>query len=313
MKLSVLIRSSAIEALNFSKENKKKLEDLLPDIDVIVHNTPKSFRDDLSDVDIALVWNFKPSWIKRAPILKWIAVPSAGTDYMSKDDYPERIKFTNSTFHGKIMAETVLGAMLGFSRGLFWNIKNFNEFQWPRNQIDNYSTTLKGSHLAILGYGHIGRYIAELAKPFGVRITGIKRTMTKKPSFFEENDKIITIESLDSILPYVDHLVVVLPRTESTNNIIEKERLNLLPKKAYLYNIGRGNAINEAALIDSLNQEKISGAYLDVFENEPLADDSPLRKCPNIVLTPHSSAIAPNFLNLFIDEFVERYKKWIAT
>jgi len=264
----------------------------------------------LKDKDIILVWNFNSNWFKKAPNLKWIATPSAGTDYMNLK-IPEHILFTNSSFHGEIMAETVLGVMLGFTRGLFWINKYQDEFHWPRKEYDNIARTLRGTHLVILGYGHIGNHIAKVAKPFGVKIIGIKRTLIEKPNFFDKTDKIITIENLNLVLPKTDHLVIVLPRNKSTDNIINRERLALLPKTAYIYNIGRGNAIEEDALIEVLNHNKISGAYLDVFQNEPLEKDSPLRKCPNIFITPHSSAIAPNYLDLFIKEFVEKYKKWI--
>jgi phosphoglycerate dehydrogenase-like enzyme len=312
MKISVFISNPASEALNFSEEKKELLEMALPDVDVVVCDTPKSFKENLIDTDIALTWYFSLKWLEKAPKLKWIAVPSAGTDYMNIE-FPDHIKFTNSSFHGEIMAETVLGALLGFSRGLFWINKNQEKLLWPNEQHRNMAKTLRGSHLVIVGFGHIGTHIARLAKPFGVKITGVKRTLIKKPNFFDESDNIITIENLDSVLPETDHLIMVLPKNKSTDTIINRERLSLLPKTAYLYNIGRGNAIDENALIDALNENRISGAYLDVFQNEPLKKDSPLRKCPNILLTPHTSAIGPNFLRLFIEEFVEKYNKWISS
>ena len=309
MKISVFIKNPATKVLNFTEEHKNLLEKEIPEADIVVHDNPKSFKEDLGDVDIILVWYFISSWLRKAPNLKWIAVPSAGTDFLDLN-LPEGIRFTNSTFHGEIMAETVLGVILGFTRGLFWINKHQEEVHWPKEQYEDRVSTLKGSHLVILGYGHIGNYIAKLAKPFGVRITGVKRMMIDKPNFFDDSDKIITIEHLDSVLPDTDHLVVVLPKNDSTDNIIGKERLNLLPKSAYLYNIGRGNAIDEDALIEALHQKAISGAYLDVFKNEPLPKDSPLKTCPNLLITPHSSAIAPHFLNLFINEFVKNYKEW---
>ncbi len=296
-------------ALNFSEEQKKILEKALPGVEIAVANNPKSFQENLASTDIVLAWYFQDNWFKKAPNLKWIVIAAAGTDYLNLK-LPEHVRFTNSSFHGKIIAETVLGAMLGFARGLFWINKHQDELLWPKREYDNIARTFNGSHLVILGFGHIGTHIAKLAKPFGVKITGVKRTLIEKPTFFEDTDKIVTRENLDSVLPETDHLVVALPRDESTNNIINRERLSLLPETAYIYNVGRGNAIDEEALAESLNQQKIRGAYLDVFQNEPLNKDSPLRKCSNIVLTPHSSAVAPNFLNLFIEEFVEKYKKW---
>ena len=309
MKISVLITNPISKAMNFSEANKNKLEKALPDAIISVHDNPKSFREDLKEIDIVLVWFFNSNWIKKAPNLKWVATPAAGKDYLTTD-FPEHILLTHSSFHGEIIAENVLGAMLGFSRGLFWIYKHQDEFHWPKQEYDNRVKALKGTHLVILGYGHIGNHIARLAKSFGVQITGIKRNLIELPKFFDENDKINTIEDLDSVLPKTDHLVLTLPRDDSTDNIINVERLKLLPKNAFIYNVGRGNTIDETALVDALNEGTISGAYLDVFQKEPIEKNSPLRNCPNLLLTPHSSAMAPNFLDLFIDEFVEKYKQW---
>ncbi len=309
MKINVFLTNVVSNALKFSDIHKKILEENLPEVEVTVCNNVTSFKENLGNTDIALVWYFSSNWFKKAPNLKWIAIPAAGTDYMDIN-VPENIKFTNSSFHGEIIAETVLGVMLGFSRKLFWISTHQDEFHWPKKQYDNMVTTLKGTHLVILGYGHIGTHIAKVAKPFGVKITGVKRTLIDKPDFFEKSDKIITVDDLDSILPEVDHLVIVLPRNKSTDNIINAKRLSLLPETAYLYNVGRGNAVDEEALINALNQNELNGAYLDVFQNEPLDKNSPLRKCPNILMTPHSSAIAPNMLNLFLEEFIQKYKEW---
>ena len=89
--------------------------------------------------------------------------------------------------------------------------------------------------------------------------------------------------------------------------------MDLLSKHAYIYNVGRGNAIEENALAEALKTNQIKGAYLDVFKNEPLEKDSPLRQCSNLLMTPHSSAVSPAFFDMFIDEFVLKYKEWIKT
>ncbi len=309
MHISVWLTNPEIKSWNFSEDNRKKLEKVLPGTVVSFHSNSEAFKENLKDTDIALVWVFNQKWLKMAPKLKWIATPSAGKDFFTID-LPEGVIVTYGAFHGEIIAENVLGAMLGFTRRLFWVCRNQKKLVWPRKEIESYSNTLRRSHLVILGYGNIGKWIARLAKPFGIKITGIKRRIINLPDFFDKNDKIITVENLDSVLPETDHLVIALPRDKSTDNIINKKRLNLLPKRAYIYNVGRGNAIDEIALANVLKNGKIRGAYLDVFKTEPLDINSPLRNCQNILITPHSSAIAPNLLDLFINEFVSRYKEW---
>jgi len=161
-----------------------------------------------------------------------------------------------------------MGAMLSFSRGLFFACKNQENLAWPRKEIVSYCKMLRDSNLVILGFGKIGNWIAKLAKPFGVHITGVKRKLIEKPDFFDEDDKIISIDNLDTILPGTDHLVLALPSDKSTDNIIDKQKLDLLPNHCYIYNIGRGNSIDELALAEALNEGKLKGAYLDVFKKE---------------------------------------------
>jgi len=312
MYISIWLNHPTVEYMRFSEKNCDRLQKLLPDVEISLHKSHKTFKESLEHADIAFVWVFNQKWFALAKKLKWITLPSAGIDHIHLD-LPEGIILTNSSFHGEFIAETVLGAMLGFSRGLFWASQNQKNYVWPRKEIVPNIRPLKGSHLVILGFGNIGARIAKLAKPFGVRITGIKRTLIELPNFLnKEEDKIINIEDMDSILPEADHIVVVLPRDKSTDDIIDKERLELLPKHAYVYNVGRGNAIEENALAEILKNNQIKGAYLDVFKEEPLPKDSPLRNCSaNLLITPHSSAVSPNFFDRFIDEFVLRYKEWI--
>lgn len=108
------------------------------------------------------------------------------------------------------------------------------------------------------------------------------------------------------ILPSTDHLLIVLPGNRKTDAIIGKKELSLLPDNAGIYNIGRGNAIEESALIDHLAEHPAAEAFLDVFEQEPLPAASPLRACTNAYLMPHLSAAAPEYLDLFIDELASR-------
>ena len=311
MHISIWLNHPTVEYMRFSEKNCERLQELLPDVEISLHKSHKTFKESLEHADIAFVWVFNQKWFALARKLKWIALPSAGMDHIHLD-LPEGISLTNSSFHGEFIAETVLGAMLGFSRGLFWASQNQDK-EWPREEIVPNIRPLKGSHLVILGFGNIGSQVARKAKPFGVRITGIKRTLINLPNFFnKDEDKIITIGDLEKILPEADHFVIALPKDESTDDIINRERLNLLPKHAYLYNVGRGNAIEENALAEVLINNQIKGAYLDVFKEEPLPKDSPLRNCSvNLLMTPHSSAVSPNFFDRFIDEFVLRYKDWI--
>ncbi len=125
MHISIWMNHPVVEYMRFSEKNRDSLQKLLPEVTLSVHTSHTTFKESLEHADIALVWVFNQKWFAIAKKLKWIALPSAGKDHIHLD-LPESIILTNSSFHGKVIAETVLGAMLGFSRGLFWASQNQN-------------------------------------------------------------------------------------------------------------------------------------------------------------------------------------------
>ena len=150
-----------------------------------------------------------------------------------------------------------------------------------------------------------------------MRITGISRQSGEPPEYFNEKDQVLAAEQFDDCLPQSDFLILALPATLQTNRILDARRIALLPPHAAVVNVGRGNAIDEDALASALLKGTLAGAYLDVFTEEPLPDSSPLRQAPNAFLFPHASAIAPQYLDLFMEEFArrfeERYAKGVLT
>ncbi|MBN1696862.1 MAG: D-2-hydroxyacid dehydrogenase [Spirochaetales bacterium] len=306
--ISVFITHPVVSCWNFSEDNARYLQDALPETRIVVCKTEEEFLSGLSETEIALVWYFKQEWLKKAPKLMWIITPAAGRDYFSVTP-PPGLTIDYCTFHGELMGETVLAMMLAQVRGIRDTIRAQEKERWPRAIVQEHMRPLRGSHLLVCGFGHIGRWVGRLAKPFGMRITGINRTNLNPPQYFEKGDKVLTPADLDRILPETDHLVLALPGGAETANIIDKKRISLLPSHAVIYNVGRGNAIDEAALLSALSKRSIEAAYLDVFGEEPLPEASPLRRSPYIFIMPHASAISPNYLSLFSREVVLKYRK----
>jgi len=169
-------------------------------------------------------------------------------------------------------------------------------------------TTLRGASITVLGFGNIGGWIGRLAKPFGVRVTGVGRRVPDRPDWFDDDDRAVSVDGLDAALPTTAYLVAPLPGPPEPDRILDARRLALLPPHAVVVNVGRGNAIDEAALVDALRDGMIDAACLDVFEQEPLPADSPLRALPNAFLMPHASAVAPSYLDRFVDEFIAKWR-----
>jgi phosphoglycerate dehydrogenase-like enzyme len=204
------------------------------------------------------------------------------------------------------MAETVLGMILGHARGLFATRALLAANPWPRAELEPWLRTLRGAGLTVLGFGNVGERIARLAKACGPRITGLRRFPGEPPAWFEPGDRLLPASELERVFPETDHLVLCLPASPSTDGILDARRLELLPAHAGIYNVGRGNSIDEQALASWLTDRPLAAACLDVFREEPLAAHSPLRALPNCLILPHLSAIAPDFLDLFVEELIER-------
>lgn len=248
----------------------------------------------------ALVWAFSSKWNAAGANLKLVSTPAAGRELVHAEPRPG-LRICFGSFHGELMAETVAGMMLAFSRGIRDCLLRGNA-GWPRVEVTAAMRPLRRSRAVILGFGHIGKWIGKLLRPFGVRLTGVNRSDMTRPAYFTEEDAVAPLDCLDELLPAADHLILALPGGGGTTNIMDARRLALLRPDAYLYNVGRGNAVDVDALAAALREGRIRGAGLDVFPEEPLPEDAPIRRAPNTILLPHVSAFAPNYFDLYLDE-----------
>lgn len=237
-----------------------------------------------------------------APRLKWLCVPSAGAEaYLSPEIYasPEAVLTNSSGAYGVTIAEHIVMAALELMRRQLDYDKIVAGRGWRR---DLPIRSLRGSRIALLGAGDIGRTAARRLRGFEpASITGVNRS-GKNPGEF---DRVLPVSRLDEALPETDLLVMSLPGTPETAGIMDARRLALLPEDAYLVNVGRGSAVDEAALAAMLRDGRLAGAALDVFETEPLPPDSPLWDCPRLLITPH---VAGNMtLGYTVDRIVEMF------
>jgi len=304
VKLTVWLTHRSVPCWQLTPEQAARLERELPGVAVTCCADEAAFLAALPAAEVAVVWRFDAAWLARAPRLRRLATPAAGRDYFQLPP-TAGVAVSYGRFHGELMAETVLGMMLAGARGILEaQRRQLQGEAWPRAALGGQMRPLRGSHLVVLGFGAIGQWVGRLAGPFGVRITGIRRSAMPRPEWFAAEDRVATPEQLDALLPTADHLVLTLPGDTGTDGLLDERRLRLLPPRARVYNVGRGNAIDEAALAAALREGRLAGAGLDVFQTEPLAADSPLRRAPNVLLMPHVSAVAPNYLDLFLDEFI---------
>ena len=292
-----------VQAWNFSPIHRKLLEDSVPGLNVSICLNLKEFLVRLPETEIVIVWFFKNDWLEKAINLELIVTPAAGRDWVNLET--SKIKVSYGRFHGPMIAESILGAVFYFLKAFHFSKKMQLQKKWARTKISERLGSLKGSRVTILGFGNIGQCVGKFLKPYGCVITGIKRTLVKGPDYFEDGDRVLMVDKISEVLETTDHLVLVLPGGVETQGLLTYELLSKLPASSYVYNVGRGNVYEEQDLVAILQEDKIAGAYLDVFDAEPLSEKSLLWQLDNVLIQPHISAASPQYLELFVEELAE--------
>ena len=219
--------------------------------------------------------------------LKWVHAQSAGVDWYLNSPYRPK--------HDVILTNSAGGFGVGVAEHaimmLLEVLRLNNDYQeCVKKRIFRYDLpvrSIKDLDITILGTGDLGKCIAKRLRGFEpARITGVNVRGLDPEGLF---DRIVTIDNVDSILPETQTIILCMPGTPETKGFIDARRLSMMRSDAVLVNVGRGNAIVQADLIEALTNGTISGAALDVFEKEPLKEDDPIYDCPNLVMTPHVS------------------------
>ena len=167
---------------------------------------------------------------------------------------------------------------------------------------------LAGQSLCVLGLGAIGAEIARLGAALGLNVIGIRRSPRRPDEPIEE---IHPPSALEQVLPRCQWLAVACPLTAETRRLIDAQAIARLPRGARIINVGRGEIVDERALIDALERSHLGGAYLDVFEKEPLPPDSPLWDLPNVIISPHNSLAAAGNDRRVVELFVHNFAAWL--
>lgn len=290
----------------FEPRHIERLTSEAPSLDWRSCRDKEEFARLLPEAGAALVWAFS-SKLEDTANLRLVSTPAAGRELIRVKPQPG-LEIVHGAFHGELMAETLVGMMLASVRGIRHSFDAMREGGWPRVEIGQAMRPLRGSHALILGFGHIGKWAGRMLKPFGVRLTGVNRSNLTRPEYFSVADEVIPLSRLDAALAGADHLVMVLPGDTGSDNIIDARRLSLLPPHAHVFNIGRGNSLDLNALAAAIMSGRLAGAGLDVYPEEPLPADAPIRDCPRTILLPHTSAFAPNYMDLYLDELIPKLK-----
>ncbi|SFN92617.1 Phosphoglycerate dehydrogenase [Bradyrhizobium sp. Rc3b] len=207
--------------------------------------------------------------------------------------------------HGGLIADYVMGGLTMLN----WDFRKLLSEQAERKWNFRSVTPLADKTLGVVGLGSIGVSIARRAKSAGMTVLGAKRDISVP---VEGIDRLFGSNELKDLLPLCDFVVLAVPATPETVGLIGVDEIACMRRDAFLINIARGCVVVESELIRALQAGRLAGAMLDVFEREPLPQDSPLWDMPNVIVTPHISGIVMDYVERafeIVAENIERYLK----
>ena len=231
------------------------------------------------------------STVRKAPGLQWLHVFNAGVDHPIYTEMLQRgLRLTTSAGSTAApIAQTAITGLLMLARNFPRWLTAQRERRWDPMRPPDFPRDLVGQTAIVLGLGSIGSEIARLARALGLKVIGIRRS-PQQPG--DPVDELYAPDKLPQLLPHCDWLIITCPLTAETRGLIDAGMLARLPRGAHIINVARGEIIDETALVAALRGQHLGGAYLDVFEKEPLPAESPLWDLPNALVTPHNSAAA---------------------
>jgi phosphoglycerate dehydrogenase-like enzyme len=295
--------------LEFPEKYISRLEKIANHYEFISCTDKSELMKHLSDMEILMIFvaKFEAELLGLAPNLKWIQALTAGVDNLPlKEINDRRIILTNTRGIHKIqMAEFTIAAMINFARNFHLMHRNQIKGVWDRSVPQ---AEIHAKVVGVIGLGSIGEEIARKASFFGMRVLGVR----KNPQPLKYVDRVYGIEEMDEVFRASDYIINLLPMTAETQKIIDKRYFRSMKKTACFINIGRGPTVNQADLVDALKSNQIGGLVADVYEEEPLPEDSPLWKLENVILAPHIAGVSPNYMERAMDVITRNLNVYVS-
>jgi D-2-hydroxyacid dehydrogenase (NADP+) len=304
-----------------------------PQIEVDQRNSYKNVQEHIRDAEIFFGWSLRGEQVAAAKKLRWIHSTAAAVhQLMSPELLASDIIVTNArSVHGPVVAEHAIAQMFALAKRLHVAGRAQQQRLWAQEQIsyeEPRPTELAGSTLGLVGYGAIGRPIAESARALGMRVLVVRQHPQPENNILSSRASAPAVdprvegplpviqtfgaESLDEIIAQSDFLVLAAPLTEMTRHLINRERLARMRPTAYIVNVSRGALIDETAVTEALRESRIGGAALDVFEHEPLPADSALWDLDNLLITPHTAATSDKMWERHYALIKENLRRYLA-
>ncbi|MFJ7747841.1 D-2-hydroxyacid dehydrogenase [Peribacillus sp. NPDC097295] len=295
---------------NLDERLLEKIQVLIPEWKIITGRDPAIWSDHIHDAEIIAGWKTEMKQLimnGERKNLKWIQTWSAGVNALPLDTLEKgNVQITTANgVHAYPISETIFALILAFTRKIDTYVKQQQKKIWHHAQMQE---EIHNKTIGIVGVGKIGKETAKIAKAFGMTVLGVRHS-GKSEEFVDE---MFTQDQLMKFLPKCDYVIVTLPLTSKTRHMFGKNEFNLMKPSAFFLNIGRGSIVIENELVQALENQQIAGAGLDVFETEPLPENSPLWEMDNVIITPHTSGNTEFYDQRLIEEiFIPNLKNYL--
>jgi phosphoglycerate dehydrogenase-like enzyme len=285
-----------------------------PEMRVVHPSRPEQFAAELPDANIFVGFTLRAEQLRAARQLKWLHCISAGVSQLMIPELREsQIIVTNASgVHASTMAEHVIGMILALLRDFPGAIRYQLQRRWAQQEIwdgDDRPQEIQGRTVLIVGFGAIGRAIAERLRSFGVHVWAVSRSGSADAGLAE---RVLPVAQLDSALSDADVVVLAAPETPGTHGMIGAGQLARMKRTAILINVARGSLIDEPALISALRDRTIAAAGLDVAVEEPLPAESPLWSLDNVLITPHISGVTDRLWEREAELLLDNLDRWFS-
>jgi phosphoglycerate dehydrogenase-like enzyme len=270
--------------------------------------TAAALPADVADVDVLIGFgiDLKEDFFRAATGLKWIQCLATGVDHLIRQPAlkPDVVITSGRGIHGAPMREMVVYLMMGAGRDVRRLAADQTAHVWDRR----FWSLFYGKTAVIVGVGVIGSATAQLLKAFGMHVIGVTRT----PRMVDGFDEMIATEHLPDAAGRADFLINILPATKDNLLLFDGKVFAAMKPTAYYISAGRGQTVDEPALVAALRERRIAGAGLDVFQTEPLPADSPFWELPNVFITPHLGGYIVEYEELILPLIVDNMRLFLA-
>ncbi|PYR02393.1 MAG: D-2-hydroxyacid dehydrogenase [Acidobacteria bacterium] len=266
----------------------------------------------LPEADVAFTPFVDRDVFPSATRLRWVQSPAVGVgSLMFPEVLASDVVITSARgIRARAIAEHVLGVTIALARHLPVAIRAQAARHWAQEELEGPAAvrTLQGMRMGIIGLGAIGGEVARIAAPFGFVVSAIRRRVDQpRPEGIEE---VWPPDRLLDLLAASDVVVVAAPHTPETKRLIGRSEIAAMKHGAFLINVARGKLIDDAALVEALEDGRVGGAALDVFTTEPLDRESPYWDMPNVIVTPHTSGAMQDYWTPLVDLFAENLRRF---